>query len=59
MDTYSLIAANLPVRRHPPQMDAHEEDRYYASQPSLPHLNLGVIGSIVVTVIVCLLVVII
>ena len=36
MDLQTLVAAHMPDRRHPPQMNASAEDRYYREQITMP-----------------------
>lgn len=46
MDIYSLVAANLHTEPRQASMNARAEDRYYASQITLPHLAPRLLGSI-------------
>lgn len=50
MDIYSLFAANMHDRSIKEPMSARAEDRYYASQFTLPDLSLTMLRSVALTV---------
>ncbi|MER9078667.1 hypothetical protein [Mesorhizobium sp. M0895] len=49
MDIYSLAATHIHTAARPGPMSAWAEDRYYSDQIAWPHLNQGLLGSIVMT----------
>jgi hypothetical protein len=49
MDLQSLVAAHMPNRRRPTQMDASAQDRYYSDHFTLSRPRLRLLGLISTT----------